>query len=140
MKDCKFCKIINKEIKVPIIYEDEYCFVFPDKNPIREGHILIIPKNHEPDFWKLEKNIYTHLNEKAYIFSNVLDNLYKPQKVGFGIFGFDVNHVHIHLVPMHDRDDIVPGYVLPNYEKIIVDEEFLNKTAKEIKNSYETRY
>ena len=42
----------------------------------------------------------------------VIETKYEPIRVGLGIFGFDVPHVHIHLFPMHDKSDIVPNYVL----------------------------
>ena len=45
-KNCIFCKIINKEIPAPIIYEDDKLFGFLDINPVTKGHSLLIPKEH----------------------------------------------------------------------------------------------
>lgn len=49
VKDCIFCKIINKEIPAKIIAENELALAFLDVNPIADGHTLIIPKNHHLD-------------------------------------------------------------------------------------------
>ncbi|MEW6042566.1 MAG: HIT domain-containing protein, partial [Elusimicrobiota bacterium] len=43
---CIFCKIINKEIKAEIIFEDEKLIAFRDINPQAPVHIIIIPKKH----------------------------------------------------------------------------------------------
>ncbi len=44
--DCIFCKIVKKEIPAEIVYEDEFCVVFKDINPVAPIHLLIIPKEH----------------------------------------------------------------------------------------------
>lgn len=39
-----FGKIIRREMKADIIYEDEHCLAFRDINPQAPTHVLIIPK------------------------------------------------------------------------------------------------
>ena len=39
-----FEKIINREIKADIVYEDDLCIVINDINPQAPTHLLIIPK------------------------------------------------------------------------------------------------
>lgn len=46
MNDCIFCKIAQKQIPAKILFEDEWVVAFPDINPQREVHILVIPKYH----------------------------------------------------------------------------------------------
>ena len=41
-----FSKIINKEIKANIIYEDESVLAFEDVNPQAPLHVLIVPRKH----------------------------------------------------------------------------------------------
>lgn len=43
-----FDKIISKEIKADIIYEDEYCLAFNDVSPQAPVHFLVIPKKRIP--------------------------------------------------------------------------------------------
>ena len=47
MDDCIYCKIINGEIKVPIVYEDDTILVFLEQSPSCYGHSIIVPKAHE---------------------------------------------------------------------------------------------
>lgn len=43
-----FDKIISKEIKADIIYEDELCLAFNDVSPQAPVHFLVIPKRRIP--------------------------------------------------------------------------------------------
>jgi len=46
MEDCIFCKIINKEIRASIVFEDDKMIAFNDINPQAPIHILLIPREH----------------------------------------------------------------------------------------------
>jgi histidine triad (HIT) family protein len=46
MSDCLFCKIINREIKGAIVYEDDRVLAFNDINPQAPTHVLVVPKRH----------------------------------------------------------------------------------------------
>lgn len=46
MSDCIFCKLANKEIETPVVYEDELVFAFNDHDPKAQTHLLVIPKAH----------------------------------------------------------------------------------------------
>lgn len=51
-----FDKIISKEIKADIIYEDELCLAFNDVSPQAPVHILVIPKRRIPRLQDCEMN------------------------------------------------------------------------------------
>jgi histidine triad (HIT) family protein len=44
LKDNIFQKIIDRQIKADIVYEDEECLAFRDVNPQAPVHVLIIPR------------------------------------------------------------------------------------------------
>jgi len=46
MSDCLFCKMIRKEIKAKIEYEDDNLFAIHDINPQAPIHLLMMPKRH----------------------------------------------------------------------------------------------
>ena len=46
MNDCIFCKIIKKEIKSEIVFEDKNILAIKDINPQAPTHVLILPKEH----------------------------------------------------------------------------------------------
>ena len=46
---CIFCDIAKHTLDANIVYEDDLITAFLDSNPINEGHILIVPKEHYLD-------------------------------------------------------------------------------------------
>ncbi|CAK1546403.1 unnamed protein product [Leptosia nina] len=59
-----FDKIISKEIKADIIYEDDFCLAFNDVSPQAPVHFLVIPKKSIPrlqDCEASDKEILGHL-------------------------------------------------------------------------------
>ena len=44
LKDNIFQKIIDRQLKADIVYEDERCLAFRDNNPQAPVHVLIIPR------------------------------------------------------------------------------------------------
>ena len=44
--ECVFCNIKNKQIPSDILFEDDYCFVINDINPVAPVHLLVVPNNH----------------------------------------------------------------------------------------------
>lgn len=96
------------------VYEDEHTFAFLDRHPINPGHVLVIPKNHEPDFYKLENDSYIHLMQTVKKIAKMVSKKFNPKKVGLIIAGWDVAHTHVHVVPMNDYDDITSRSMIEN--------------------------
>jgi histidine triad (HIT) family protein len=46
MSDCLFCKVINKDIPIDILYENDTVLAFVDVSPQAPEHFLVIPKQH----------------------------------------------------------------------------------------------
>lgn len=112
MDDCIFCKIIRGEVPIPRIYEDDRIVAFLDIHPINEGHTLVIPKEHVPDFQRMDDALYVSAMQVAKKIATIVDERLKPKRVGLVIAGWDVPHTHIHVVPMHDYHDITSKRML----------------------------
>lgn len=106
MEDCIFCNIIAGQAQVHKVYEDADCFAFMDKHPINPGHVLVIPKTHVPDFYDISDDMYTNLFLAVKSISKIVKEVYSPDRVGLVLAGYDVPHAHVHIIPMHHRDDI----------------------------------
>ena len=46
MKNCLFCKVVNKQISVDMVFSNKSVLSFRDINSIAPNHVLIIPKIH----------------------------------------------------------------------------------------------
>jgi histidine triad (HIT) family protein len=128
MNECIFCKIINGEISTPKIYEDDDIVAFLDIHPINKGHTLIIPKKHVPNFLDLEDKLYLSVMKVAKQLATVIDEKLEPEKVGLIIAGWDVAHVHIHVIPMHDYHDITSKRMLEGTSTTLTEQELREVT------------
>ena len=57
--ECVFCH--KEKLVTDIVYEDEMVMAFMDMEPINEGHVLLIPKEHYLDVDEMPDEILSHL-------------------------------------------------------------------------------
>lgn len=99
-----FEKIIDREIPADIIYEDDISIVLLDINPVRKGHILLIPKKHY--VWMTD--VPDELLGKLFIKSkNLMQTLLKAFNCNYVhviVEGMQVPHFHIHLIPSYIKE------------------------------------
>lgn len=101
-----FSKIINREIPAEIVYEDEQTLAFLDIRPINSGHMLVVPK-HEIDQWvDLDEETYQAVMATVRKMAQLLKDKLQPERVGVVVYGFDVPHAHVHVIPMDQPGDI----------------------------------
>ena len=119
MEDCLFCKIIKNEIPSKGILENDSLYVFMDINPVSNGHLLIVPKEHVVNVLDVKSDF---INIALETIKNDLYPLLKSQLNIDGLtitqnnfLGQDVKHYHIHLIPKYSKDN-------PYYEKKDVEE------------------
>lgn len=100
MEDCVFCGIIAKKIPAKIVYEDESIIVFPDIQPRKPVHLLIVPKEHLEDFTDInDKELWFHIKEVIKKVAEDQDLKGKGFRMGINAFGAQaVPHAHIHLM------------------------------------------
>lgn len=110
MNDCIFCKIIAGEIPTNKVYEDDLFLVILDVQPIKPGHLLLIPKEHTDDVFAVENSLYTKLFELAKKLAPQLKEAMGTVRVGLAIEGFGVPHVHVHLVPIDQGNELNPEH------------------------------
>ena len=103
---CIFCAMVAGTLPCHAVYEDEHLLAFLDHRPVNPGHVLIVPKRHEPDFHRLASALYGALMQLARRLGKCLAHLYQPPKVGLFVIGFHVPHVHVHVVPLYAIADM----------------------------------
>ena len=102
-----FTRIIEGDLPGRFVYRDDRCVAFLSINPLRPGHVLVVPRV-EVDHWiYLDADEWHHLTRVSQRLAGALQRAYQPTKVGMMLAGLEVPHVHIHLVPIdgvHDLD------------------------------------
>jgi len=107
--NCIFCKIIRKEIESYIIYEDKNFLGILDRNPINPGHILLMPKNHKDYIFSINDDSYIKLLLKAKELAVFMKKKINCERIGLAIEGFGVPHIHLHLVPVNNGNELNPN-------------------------------
>jgi histidine triad (HIT) family protein len=100
--ECVFCKIIKGEIPCYKVYEDKDFLAFLDIRPLNPGHTLVIPKQHHRWVWDVP-NIgqYYELVQKIV---KAIKEEFKTDYVVSLVFGEEVQHAHVWLVPRFEGD------------------------------------
>ncbi|MRX47322.1 HIT family protein [Pedobacter puniceum] len=101
-----FKKIIDKEIPAHIVAESVDFLAFLDISPLREGHVLVIPKQEVDYIFDVEDSLYVEMMLFAKIVARGLKKAIPCKKIGVAVIGLEVPHAHIHLIPMNSVSDM----------------------------------
>ena len=104
---CIFCDIVNKKLETNIVYEDETVMAFLDNDPINEGHVLLISKEHYLDVDELPSEILINLIEVSQKIVKAIKKIYQPDGYSImqngGMYN-DIRHYHLHIFPRYEND------------------------------------
>ena len=102
-----FTRIIDGEIPGRFVWRDEVCVAFMDVRPLNRGHVLVVPIV-EVDHWvDLESETIAHLMAVAHgVAAAQRAAGLARDRVGLMIAGFEVPHVHVHVVPISTMADL----------------------------------
>lgn len=102
-----FTKIVNGELPCHKVAENDQFLAFLDITPVREGHVLVIPKLEVDYIFDLEDD---HLGQMMVFAKSVAKKLKSAipcNRIGVTVIGLEVPHAHVHLIPinsLHDMD------------------------------------
>jgi histidine triad (HIT) family protein len=100
-----FSKIIKGEIPSHKIAEDEHNYAFLDINPLRPGHTLVVPKREVDYFFDLTDEELASLMSFAKRVAAGIQKMSGCRKVAAVVLGLEVNHAHLHLIPINKESD-----------------------------------
>ena len=101
-----FTKIVNGEIPCYKIAEDENYLAFLDVNPNAKGHTLCIPKQEINKIFDMEEEHYLGLMKFSRKIAKAVEKSVECKRIGVAVVGLEVPHVHVHLIPLQDMDDM----------------------------------
>ena len=138
-QDCIFCRIVDGELPSRSVYEDDDVFAFLDVNPLAKGHTLVIPKHHDPRIGGLPEGtataVFAAMSELTPAVERAVDADGMTVAVNDGeAAGQEVPHVHGHLVPRFDGDD-VGGLHSLRWDRPDLDEESFDDIAESIRDA-----
>ena len=104
--DCPFC---SPDVEQDILLENELAYAIFDRFPVNNGHVLVIPRAHQGNFFgmpELIRNACMSLLQEA---MRMVQERFHPDGFNVGInigeaAGQTIDHVHIHLIPRYTGD------------------------------------
>lgn len=109
---CEFCAIVGGRAPASRVYEDAWALAFLDINPVRRGHLLVIPKVHRAQIWEMDDaecaGVYRCLPKlvralRLAVAADAVNILSLNGAAG----GQTVFHLHFHLIPVHDGQPVL---------------------------------
>ena len=128
-----FSRIVEGEIPSYKVAEDSNFYAFLDINPLVKGHTLVIPKKEVDYIFDIDDALYKELFAFAKNVGKAIESVIHCKRIGIIVFGLDVPHAHIHLIPINKSSDMnfeSPKLSLQNEEFLEIATK-INKAFKE---------
>jgi histidine triad (HIT) family protein len=102
--DCLFCRIVKREGRANIVYQNEAVTAFRDINPQAPTHILIVPNQHLSSIDEIRPD-HAGLLGQMFLVANQLAAQEGIDQTGYRLVincgsqaGQSVYHLHLHLL------------------------------------------
>lgn len=104
--DTIFSKILRGEIPCHKVAENEEFLAFLDIQPLKEGHVLVIPKIAIDYIFDLEDELLGRMMIFSKSVAEKIKKSFPCKKIGITVIGLEVPHAHIHLIPINSLNDM----------------------------------
>lgn len=101
-----FSKIAAGEIPSYKCAENDKFYAFLDINPVTKGHTLVIPRREVDYIFDMEDEELADFEIFAKKVARAIKEVFPCKKVAQVVLGLEVNHAHIHLLPMNSESDV----------------------------------
>ncbi len=129
-----FSKIIAGEIPSYKCAENDKFYAFLDINPVAQGHTLVVPKREEDYLFNLTDEEIADLMVFTKRVARAIKTAFPCRKVGMAVLGLEVNHAHIHLIPLQSEGDM--DFRKPKLE---LSADVMKQTAESILRAFEAQ-
>jgi histidine triad (HIT) family protein len=108
-----FAKILRGEFPCYKVYEDDHTLAFLDIMPRSPGHTLVIPKASARNIIDISPEDFAHVARTAHKIASAAMKAFKADGITVQQFnepagGQVVFHLHMHVMPRHDRVALLP--------------------------------
>jgi len=101
-----FTKIIRGELPGRFVWKDDRVVAFLTIQPIHAGHVLVVPRQEVSHWIDLEPALWSHVMDVARSIGRALQHGFASKRVGVIVAGFEVPHVHVHVLPTDSMADL----------------------------------
>lgn len=122
-ENCIFCKILDRQLPVTMVFQDDRVAAFMDIRPVNPGHVLVIPKTHAPYLADLDPDLGGRLFQTGMRVAAAIRRS-GVNAEGVNLFLADgeaamqeVFHVHLHVIPRYSDDGFGLKFADHYYQK-----------------------
>jgi histidine triad (HIT) family protein len=103
---CVFCDIVAGEAPAERVFEDELTLAFLDTAPASDGHVLVIPKRHQPDVFALQQPETDAVWHSTLEVARAVRDAFGPDGMNLHqsngrVANQHVMHFHLHVIPRY---------------------------------------
>ena len=112
--NCTFCDLIHGAAEVSICHEDADSIAFMDIQPVNNGHVLVVPREHYESLLDVPPEIGLHLFKVTMQLANAVRRVTGSDDMNIVVnngaaAGQDEPHYHVHIIPRRASD----GFDIP---------------------------
>jgi len=112
--NCTFCDLIHGAAEVSICHEDADSIAFMDIQPVNNGHVLVVPREHYESLLDVPPQIGLHLFKVTMQLANAVRHVTGSDDMNIVVnngaaAGQDEPHYHVHIIPRRAGD----GFDIP---------------------------
>jgi histidine triad (HIT) family protein len=111
---CTFCNLIRGSAEVSMCYEDSDAIAFMDIQPVNNGHVLVVPRQHYESLLDVPEEIGMHLFQVTMRLAGAIRRVTGCEDLNIVVnsgaaAGQDEPHYHVHIIPRRVGD----GFDIP---------------------------
>ena len=111
---CTFCDLIRGSAEVSVCHEDSDAIAFMDIQPVNNGHVLVVPREHYESLLDVPEDIGLHLFRVTMRLANAVRHVTGCSDLNIVVnsgaaAGQDEPHYHVHIIPRREGD----GFDIP---------------------------
>jgi len=111
---CTFCDLIKGAAEVSICHEDSDAIAFMDIQPVNNGHVLVVPRQHYESLLDVPQELGVHLFKVTMRLAGAIRHVTGCDDLNIVVnsgaaAGQDEPHYHVHIIPRREGD----GFDIP---------------------------
>ncbi|HEV8446778.1 MAG TPA: HIT family protein [Gemmatimonadaceae bacterium] len=111
---CTFCDMIHGAAEVSICHEDSRAIAFMDVQPVNNGHVLVVPREHYESINDIPRDLALHLYKLTLDLAPAIRRVAGADDLNVVVnsgeaAGQDEPHYHVHIIPRRQGD----GFDIP---------------------------
>lgn len=106
---CTFCDLIHGSAEVSICHEDSDAIAFMDIQPVNNGHVLVVPREHYESVLDVPQELGLHLFKITMRLTAAIRGVTGCEDFNIIVnsgaaAGQDEPHYHVHIIPRREGD------------------------------------